>query len=65
MRAINDMRIGVKTQFATLAIIVIFAVVAVSVILLRMILTSQVNVTVSTTQANAQVNGLALRYSST
>ena len=60
MRAINDMKIGVKTQFATLAIVVIFAVVAVAVILLRMILTSQVNVTVSTTQANAQVNGLGV-----
>jgi len=60
MRAINDMRIGIKTQFATAAIVVIFAVVAVAIVLLRMILTSQVNVTLSSTQANAQVNGLGV-----
>jgi methyl-accepting chemotaxis protein len=58
MRAINNIKIGIKTQFATVTIVALLAVIALSVLVLRMILTTQVDATVSTTQANALVNGL-------
>ena len=58
MRTINNIKIGIKTQFATVTIVVILAVIALSVIVLRLILAAQVEVTVSTTQANALANRL-------
>jgi len=58
MRAINNIKIGIKTQFATVTIVVLLAVIALSVLVLRLILSAQVDATVSTTQANALVNGL-------
>ena len=57
MRVINNIKIGIKTQFATVTIVVLLAIIALSVLVLRMILTAQVDATVSTTQANALVNG--------
>jgi methyl-accepting chemotaxis protein len=58
MRAINNIKIGIKTQFATVTIVVLLAIIALGVVVLRWILTAQVDATVSTTQANALVNGI-------
>ena len=58
MRGINNIRIGVKVQIATVTIIVLFAVISVAAIILRTILTAQVSTTVSATEAALQVNGL-------
>ena len=57
MRGINNMRIGVKVQIATGAIIVLFAVISVAAIALRAILTAQVGTTVGATEAALLVNG--------
>jgi methyl-accepting chemotaxis protein len=58
MKAINNIRIGVKIQIATVTIILLFAVVTVAVVTLRTILTAQVGTTVSATEAALQINGL-------
>jgi methyl-accepting chemotaxis protein len=57
MRGINNIRIGVKVQIATVTIIVLFAVISVAAIILRTILTGQVGTTVLATEAALQVNG--------
>ncbi len=58
MKGINNVRIGVKVQIATVAIIVLCAVVSVAAIALRTILTAQVGTTVAATEAALQINGL-------
>ena len=58
MKAINNIRIGVKIQIATVTIVLLFAVVSVAVVTLRTILTAQVATTVSATEAALQINGL-------
>jgi methyl-accepting chemotaxis protein len=58
MRALNNVRIGAKTQVATVTIIVLFAAVAVSVAILQTMLASLVRSTVSATEAAVQINGL-------
>ncbi len=55
MGVIHNIKIRVKTQIATFTIVILFAVVAVSVVMLRMVLTQEVHHTV--VSANA-VNGL-------
>ena len=57
MRGINNMRIGVKVQIATGAILVLFVVISVAAIALRTILTAQVGTTVAATEAALLVNG--------
>jgi methyl-accepting chemotaxis protein len=57
MRGINNMRIGVKVQIATGAIIALFVIISVAAIALRTILTAQVATTVAATQAALMVNG--------
>ena len=59
MKGINNVRIGVKVQIATIAIIVLCAVVSVAAIALRTILTAQVGTTVAATEAALQINGLS------
>ena len=59
MKSINNVRIGVKVQIATIAIIVLCAVVSVAAIALRTILTAQVGTTVAATEAALQINGLS------
>jgi methyl-accepting chemotaxis protein len=59
MKGINNMRIGVKVQIATGAIIVLFVVISVAAIALRTILTAQVGTTVAATEAALQINGLS------
>src|SRR5271157_5218659 len=56
MRGINNMKIGVKVQTATGAIIVLFVVISVAAIALRTILTAQVGTTVAATEAALLVN---------
>lgn len=46
MSVIGDIRIRVKTQIATVTIVVLFAAVALSIVGLRMLLTEQVGHTV-------------------
>ncbi len=58
MRGINNIRIGVKIQIATVSIIVLFAVIAVAAVTLRAVLTAQVGATVSATEAALQINGI-------
>ena len=58
MNGINNIKIGVKIQIATVSIIVLFAVIAAAAILLRTVLTAQVGATVSATEAALQINGL-------
>ncbi|MGA2479666.1 MAG: hypothetical protein ABSG63_13020, partial [Spirochaetia bacterium] len=58
MRGINNVRIGVKTQIATITIVMMFAVFAIAVLVLRATLTAQVGTTVSATEAALQLNGL-------
>ena len=59
MKGINNMRIGVKVQIATVTIIVLFVVISVAAIALRTILTAQVGTTVAATEAALQINGLS------
>jgi len=59
MKGINNMRIGVKVQIATVTIIVLFVVISVAAIALRTILTTQVGTTVAATEAALQINGLS------
>jgi methyl-accepting chemotaxis protein len=58
MRAINNIKIGVKTQFSTVTIAILFALVAAATVLLRLILTAQVAATVASTEATLQVSAL-------
>ncbi len=58
MKAINNIRIGVKIQIATVTIVLLFVVVTFAVVILRMILTTQVGKTISATEAALQINGL-------
>jgi len=50
MRVINNIKIGIQTQFATATIVVLLAIIALSVLVLGMILAPQVDATVSTSQ---------------
>jgi methyl-accepting chemotaxis protein len=59
MKGINNMRIGIKVQIATVAMIVLFVVIGVAGIALRTILTTQVGTTVAATEAALQINGLS------
>jgi methyl-accepting chemotaxis protein len=58
MRGLNNVRIGVKTQMATVTVIVLFAAVVAAVAILQTVLTSLVRTTVSATEAAMQINGL-------
>ena len=59
MRGINNMKIRIKVQIATVTIILLFAVISVAAITLRTILTAQVGTTVAATEAALQINGLS------
>ena len=58
MKAINNIRIGAKTQIATVTVVLLFAVVTVAVVILRTVLMAQMTTTVTANEAAQQINNL-------